>query len=423
MRLITTAALSQRATGILSRHSTLRTTSLLLGAVFYIARTLAAALQAQTTTHTTVPFSVENNAPIVTLGFKRQDGTLRTARFILDSGGGAMIFDQPLATDLGLVPEGSAISSEGQAFERVPMPAAFVGKMPVDLRSSGAFIHLGKTSFDNRDRVEGLLPGKALEHYQVVLDYPKRMFSIGNPGTLPHQGRKLASPYIASSGHPRIEVEIDGSLYGFLLDTGSTFTLARADLLQRWSREHLDWPRSTGAAGTANEIGESDNKAFLLRVPVLQIAGFRVNETAMVSRPNETYSAASNETPAPIVGAVGGNVLAQFRVEIDYPEQIVFLEAYGTKQVRDLDTVGLVLSTDAVGRLVVSGFSSSALEATRRDIHVGDILVGITGLDKPPDTLTEAALALSGKAGERKQLRLLRDGAPVTVTVVVTRIL
>jgi len=49
------------------------------------------------------------------------------------------------------------------------VPAARVGRMPVDLRTSKAFVHLGATSFTNRDTVEGLLPGKALEHYQVVL--------------------------------------------------------------------------------------------------------------------------------------------------------------------------------------------------------------------------------------------------------------
>jgi len=388
-----------------------------------LAQTLPVPLLAQSATHVTVPFSVENNAPIVRLGFYRQDGTLRTARFIFDSGGGAMIFDQSLAADLGLVPEGPAISSEGQTFQQVPIPIAFVANMTLDLGTSRAVIHLGSSSFDNRDRVEGLLPGKALEHYQVVLDYPQRMFSIGNPGTLPHQGRKLASPYIASSGHPRIEVEIAGSLYGFLLDTGSTYTLARADLLQSWSRLHPSWPTATGASGAANEVGASDGNALLLRVPSLHIAGFPATEAAIVSRPDATFSATSYETPEPIVGALGGNVLALFRLEIDYPEQLVFLEPHGFKPVHDLDTVGLVLSTNPMKQLVVSAFSSSALEATRRDVQVGDVLLGITGVDRPPQTLTEAAIGLSGKVGERKQLRLLRQGVPVTVTVAVARIL
>jgi hypothetical protein len=46
----------------------------------------------------------------------------------------------------------------------------------------------------------------------------------------------------------------------------------------------------------------------------------------MVSRSDDIYSPTSYETPGPIIGALGGNVLSQFRVEIDYPEQLLFLE-------------------------------------------------------------------------------------------------
>ena len=60
--------------------------------------------------HVTVPMSVEGNAPIVTLQFNRPDDGTRTARFIFDSGGGAIILDEELATDLGLKPEGPELS-------------------------------------------------------------------------------------------------------------------------------------------------------------------------------------------------------------------------------------------------------------------------------------------------------------------------
>src|ERR1019366_8983137 len=205
-----------------------------------------------------VPMSVEGNAPIVTLTFRRPDGGVRTARFIFDSGGGAIILDEGLATEIGLKPEGPAISEEGQQYRTMDVPAAFIGGMPLDMRTSRAFVHLGTASFDNRDRVEGLLPGKALERYQVVLDYPRQLFSIGEAGSLTHQGEKLACPYVASSGHARVELTIDGVTYGFLLDTGSKVTLARADILQKWAQEHPKWSKSTGAVGLANETGELD---------------------------------------------------------------------------------------------------------------------------------------------------------------------
>jgi hypothetical protein len=373
--------------------------------------------------HVTARMSVEGNVPIVTLLFKRPNGGTRTARFLFDSGGGAIILDEGLATDLGLKPEGPELSDDGQRYRAVDVPAARVGGMPLHLSASKAYAHLGKTSFTNRDTVEGMLPGKALEHYQVVLDYPQQLWSIGNPGTVPHRGERLPAPYLASSGHPRIDVSIGGARYGLLLDTGAEVTLLREDLLRGWSREHPDWPQGSGAVGPANMGGGADDgNLFLLRIPALQLGSFTVDQVAAVSRPDQTYSATSYETPAAIVGALGGNVLSQFRVEIDYPEQLLFLKPSGKISGNDFDTVGLVLDTNAEGELVVRAVSSSASSITHQNILPGDVILQIGKVRKAQYTLAEAARALSGTVGERKQLRILRNGEPMTVTVTVSRI-
>jgi hypothetical protein len=343
------------------------------------------------------------------------------ARFLFDSGGGAIILDEELAEDIGLKPEGAVVSDQGQQYKAVKVPAAFIGGMPLDLRTSRAFVHLGAASFTNRDRVEGLLPGKALEHYQVVLDYPRQQISVGTSGSLPYRGEMLRCPYIASSGHPQVDVRIDGTSYGFLLDTGSQTTLIREDLLQRWSKEHPAWPHSIGAVGPANEGTDSD--VLLLRIPIFQLGSFRMNSVVAASRPNETYSATSYETPAAIVGAVGGNVLGQFRVVIDYPRQLCFFERSGREQANEFDTVGLVLDTDSEGQLVVRAVSSTASAVTRQNILPGDIILQIDGASGAPYTLATAAQALSGVTGKRKTLRIVRHGKPMSVVVSVSRIL
>ena len=365
--------------------------------------------------------SVEGNAPIVTLTFKKPDGSLRTARFLFDSGGGAIILDQGLAADIGLKPEGAVISDEGQQYRPVAVPAASIGGMSLDLETSKAFVHLGAASFMNRDKVEGLLPGKALEQYQVILDYPRHQLSIGPPGSLPHRGDRLPCPYIASSGHPMVDVGIGGASYRFLLDTGSQVTLIRKDLLQRWSKAHPDWPHSTGAVGPANE--GTDQGVFLLRIPAFEVGPFGVKSVVAASRPNEVFSATSYETPAAIVGALGGNVLQQFRIEIDYPMQVCFLEHTSSGRSNEFNTVGLDLDTNSKGQLVVRAVSSTASAITRRDILPGDIILQIGDSSGAPYTIAAAAQALSGSVGERKKLRILRSGKPMSVSVVVARIL
>jgi C-terminal processing protease CtpA/Prc len=144
---------------------------------------------------------------------------------------------------------------------------------------------------------------------------------------------------------------------------------------------------------------------------------------AVASRPNEIYSATNYETPDVIVGALGGNVLSQFRVEVDYPEQLCFLERSGKEQANDFDTVGLVLDANPSGQLVVRSVSSTASAVTRQNIQPGDVILQIGDLGDAPYTLTKAAQALSGVVGERKHLRILRRGEPMSVTAVVSRIL
>jgi hypothetical protein len=373
--------------------------------------------------HVTVPMSVEGNAPIITLSFKRPDGSIRSARFLFDSGGGAIILAEALAKDIGLKSKGTVLSDNGQQYQEVDLPAVLLGEMSIDLQTSKAFVHLGASSFiENRVNVDGMLPGKALEHYQIVLDYPQHRFSVGGAGTFPHQGEKLPCPYVASSGHPRVDVGIDGIKYGFLLDTGTQVTLMREDLLKQWANEHPDWPRSIGAAGPANEGADPDDD-FLLRIPRFELGSFTANHVAVASRPNETYSATTYDTPAAIVGALGGNVLSRFRVEIDYPEQLCFIKHSGKERANDFDTVGLVLDTNPSEQLVVRAVSSTASAVTRQSIQPGDIILQISGSGDGPYTLTKAAQALSGAVGERKQLRILRRGEPMSVTVVVSRIL
>lgn len=66
-------------------------------------------------------------APIVTLIFKRMNGTTRSARLVFDSGSGAIIFDESLANDLALKPTGEAITDGGMRYLSTNSPVAHSG--------------------------------------------------------------------------------------------------------------------------------------------------------------------------------------------------------------------------------------------------------------------------------------------------------
>ena len=162
--------------------------------------------EAKPVVQATVPMSVEGNVPIVTLGFRRPDGGLRTARFVFDSGGGAVILDQRLATELALKPEGATITSDGNEYRRITLPPAFVGSMPVDLQTSNAFVHLGSASFDQRDKVEGLLPARRLSAIRLwwttgvacsLSENLKALRTEGRPSPV-CSSRRAATPELSS---------------------------------------------------------------------------------------------------------------------------------------------------------------------------------------------------------------------------------
>jgi hypothetical protein len=295
------------------------------------------------------------------------------------------------------------------------MPPVWIGGFSVSLATSKAYIHAGAESFDPRDHVEGMLPGKALEPYEVVVDYPRSQFTVAAAGCIPDRGVQVESPFLPASGHPRVVATIAGREYGFLLDTGSRVSLARQDLLESLSAAHPSWPHAIGPSGTADETGDHEG-AFLLRVPEIQWGPFHLHNILFVSRPDGTYSTTDFETPESIVGSLGGNVLSAFRVEIDYPHGKTYLVKVHEPNPDDMN------SANKDGQLVVVALSSTADTVTRRNVRPGDILLRIAGKRETPWTVTDASQALSGKVGKRIAVLLLRDGVRVHTTVIVAHI-
>ena len=345
------------------------------------------------------PMLVEGNAPIVQLQFRRRNGTSRKARFVFDSGGGAVLLDESLASDLGLKPSGAEISDSEERFAPVDLQHVMIGSFAVNLDTSNAYIHRGSRSFDRREHIEGLLPGRALEPYQVVVDYPHRLFVVAAAGCLSHRGVEVDSPFLPTSGHSRVVLRELNQDYGFLLDTGSRVTLVRQDLLLAWSRAHPEWSTATGASGTA-DMGGDKGTELLLRVPDLEWGPFHLRNILVASRPNETYSLTNFETPEAIMGALGGNVLRAFRVEMDYPEGKTYLEKVNEPDPDDMNSAGLVLDVNAKDQLVVVAVSSTAAAETQRNVQAGDIILEIAAKHETPWAITDASQALAGKVAE-----------------------
>jgi predicted aspartyl protease len=372
----------------------------------------------------TVPLIVEGNAPIVELSFRKPSGEVRKARFLVDTGGGAFILGSKLVADVGVERIGEPVKSEGDRFQKIGPFSVKLGDMELDLSGVNTFGLADHAGIGSRDDAEGLIPAKLLRKYDVVFDYPGRKFTLAKSSSIDPRGIKVASPIANGSGFPRLELEIGGKTYGFLLDSGASFTMISRTVLEEWSKANAAWPSALGATGFANMFGGPMEKgALMLRIPQAALGTITVKDLAAVSRPDGTFEKSmSRMMSAPIVGALAGNLWRDFRVQIDYKNGFTYLERSGSTPDFDQTSVGLVLTAHD-GSLIVAGVSSQASDDVKSGVREGDRLVAVDEVPVSGKPLTAAAGALSGKAASHKRLTLERAGAAVTVTVTVATLL
>lgn len=92
----------------------------------------------------TVPLIVEGNRPFVEVSFRRTDGSMRTARFLVDSGGGGFLMTEPLARDVGLT-WGKSQREEGKEFALVSkVPDASLDGFSLELSADRVFVVLAR---------------------------------------------------------------------------------------------------------------------------------------------------------------------------------------------------------------------------------------------------------------------------------------
>jgi Aspartyl protease len=262
-----------------------------------------------------------------------------------------------------------------------------------------------------------------LKRYEVVFDYPARSFTLAQSGSIRHRGTPVDVGVQPKTGFARVKVTIGRQTYGFMLDTGAAYTGVSRALMDRMIAEHPSWPHSVGAVGAANMVGkEFDASNEMLRVPEIRWGPFLLRNVGMVSRPEGVYEkVVSADMTEPIVGVLAGNVLRQFRIDLDYPAGIAYLESGRRAGGFDLDCVGLVVQVKEDGTALVSGVARKNGRPEITGVQAGDRLLrvdqhGVTGA--PLAAIHEY---LSGTVGERKRLTVRRGEQTFSISAFVSR--
>jgi hypothetical protein len=365
------------------------------------------------------------NHPLVEMTVTGPTGKQRALRFLLDTGGGAIILPGSVARELDFDLSAPADTSEGTHQVTLKTPGLKLGDMPLDVGEIRALAEIKDEPILPGIGIHGLIPGRLLRRYHAIFDYPGHRFTLAEPGKLTPKGVALPAKIDPNTGFPRIELTIDGRLEGFLLDTGASYTMLDGPTLRRWSVEHPTWPRNTGAVGLANMGGNPmEGAALMLRAPSLKCGPFDVRDVGLVARPRGTFgpgSWMSGMMTAPILGSLAGNVLREFRVEIDYAHEQVYLERTGRSPAHEMDLVPLVLRQGTKGEWIIMSVPPANLAGLGGQVLPGDVLERVDGQAMMGKTIEQVTHALSGPIASTHKLVIQREGRHLRVAAKVAR--
>lgn len=368
----------------------------------------------------TVPLYIEQDRPFVDLHLTGAEGQGRTVRCWLDTGGGAMSVREEAARELGL----TWTPASGDAkYAPVVIPRARIGQFDLDLTGARVFVELDPPH-DPGVKAEAFLGGHILARHHVIFDYPNRQFTIAEPGALVPQGTPVPTPCAPPMCFPRLEAEIDGEVFGLLLDTGATCSMLSTVVLHKLAEKHPHWPRTCGPSGVSNMAGDTWEVGMpLMRLPSVECGNVAFKDVLVVGRPPGNFETfMTGMMTGPVVGALAGNALKQYRVEIDYANQTTYFQHGSSVDPADTQLVGLILKAHAGGTYTISGTTRSC-GYPDGTVQPGDRLLGVDGRAVAGLSRPEVIALLTGAPGQQRRLEIERGNERLAVTLPVVRLL
>lgn len=307
----------------------LSTRALFAGLAFCLSLAPVSADSGEEASRTTVPLVVgDNNRPYVDVVLRGPEGAEQTVRMLLDTGGGAFILGESMARALGLAWDEPASGEEARFARLESPPEARLGAMALSLVPERVLVALGvESGMPGDEEANGLFPGHVLAQYHVILDYPAGEITLAARGSVKPRGEPLPMGVSEPLGFPRTEMSIGGEEYGFLLDTGPPATIVSQALVEEWHQANPDWERHDGASGIALELEAVGGRVLeTMTVENARWGGFALDDFTVAAQPEGTFEDyMSGLMSGPVIGALGSNVLREFRLELDYANETLYL--------------------------------------------------------------------------------------------------
>ncbi len=283
---------------------------------------------------------VENHiyVPVTVAGQERQ--------WILDTGAGASVIDAAYAEELGLERiEGNVMAmGAGGTVDAtlVELPGLSVGDAELGERMIVALDVAALLRGRVGTEPAGILGYDFLARHVTRLDYAGRVVEFYDPDSFEYRGEGGEVPMKFERNIPAVQLAVEDSIVGWWrLDTGASFPVFHVPGVAEFGlaeRTGVERPIA-GVGGT--------KRGRLVRFDKVELAGYVVEDPVMVVPLDSIRGPLAS---AGYVGAMGGAVLRNFTLYLDYPGRRLFVEPsaeFGREFATDRS--GLSLVSDSSG--------------------------------------------------------------------------
>jgi predicted aspartyl protease len=244
--------------------------------------------------------------------------------FILDTGAGTSLLSSELGRKLEIEVLGS---KEGQSaggavsVSLARVNSLAVGSAKLDNVDVGLvdLSHIGQAVGATLD---GDLGYNFLKHFRITIDYRKSEIRLDDPKRFELTGRSTAvtevAMRLASPAKPLLLLDVHANGHGpfqFALDTGTSTTAITPELAKQLGVASSPvGPATTGGAQVNVTAGV---------LPSFQVGGARIQDFSVIVA--DFFAPLSQALGAKLDGIVGYNFLRNYKVVLDYPNEILSL--------------------------------------------------------------------------------------------------
>ena len=373
----------------------------------------------------TIPITLDHDRVVIDVYLPLPDGTTKRIRGWVDNGNPDLEMSRRAATLMGLnvtcddkactAPPPAAITlrdakTGGMKTGDMPISLANIKEVKIPLKpvSAATVMVPGMSAEIN-------LPASILCHYDVLVDFPDREFTVAQPGALKFKG--ISGKILINAGNGLIQVpsQIENKKYNLALDLGASISFLSEDLYDKLQSAHPDWPHMTGAVGPANMWGQDEEPKWkLLRVDRLQYGPLYLTSVPVADFSKERMSWFEKRAGAATSGLLGSNALLNYRVGLDYAHATVYFDIGSTFKAPDFDVIGLTLRPEDDGRFTILGIADldgkPSVPGLADGIQIGDHLIAVDGIPVPDSTMGQVWSLLEGTPGQERKLTVERNG-------------